>query len=138
VAGEFYLDTIKGPDVHLFRCPDGPGNGCDTTGLPGPSIVKAGGNETYVVVAQADRSDAVARRYFYFARVQHGPGRWVDEKVIGPLTKAEFDRARESLGLPAANLTIEDTLNPAQIAVLSLIACAGIGLALLVYLLKRI
>jgi hypothetical protein len=77
--------------------------------------------------------------YFYFARVPQEREGWASnpEKLVGSLTKAEFDRARESLGLPADNITIEDTPNPASIIALSLIAGAGLGIALLAYLLKR-
>jgi hypothetical protein len=137
VAGPFYLDTIKGPDVYLFRCPDGPEYGCEGTGLPEPSIVKAGGNEKYVVVAQADRPDSGPLRYFYFARVPQERSGWGGnpEKVVGPLTKAEFDRARERLGLPAANITIH-TPTAASIALWSFIIAAGLGIALLSYLMK--
>jgi hypothetical protein len=141
VAGPFYLDKpFKGPDVYLLRCPEGPRDGCGGAGLPGPSIVKAGGNRTYVVVAQADIPDSGVLHYFYFARVpeeRESPGLG-HEKVVGPLTKAEFDRARESLGLPAANIRMKDTLPTVfKIAFLSLIAAAVIGTTLLAKLLNR-
>jgi hypothetical protein len=63
-----------------------------------------------VVVAERDESDSRLLHYFYFARVpqeRHGWG-LNPERVVGPLTKAEFDRARAALGLPADNITIED------------------------------
>jgi hypothetical protein len=60
----------------------------------------------YVVVAQADRSDPRVLHYFYFARVPQETFGWGNnpEKVVGPLSKPEFDHARESLGLPADDI----------------------------------
>jgi hypothetical protein len=107
VVGPFYLDTLPDTsDVYLFRCPDGPGNGCAVDGLPGPGIVRAGGNSKYVVATQADRSDPRALHYFYFARVPQETRGWGHnpEKIVGPLTKPEFDLARQSLGLPADDI----------------------------------
>jgi hypothetical protein len=108
----------------------------------GPGIVKAGGNARYVVVAQEDKSDSRLLRYFYFARVPQERYGWGlnPERVVGPLTKAEFDRAREVLGLPTYNITIEDEddpENPALTVAGVIVACAGTGIALLLYLLKR-
>jgi len=107
VAGPFYLDTLPDTsDVYLFRCPSGPGEGgvgCAVDGLPGPHVVRAGGNAHYVVVVEAvDLGDGPSR-YFYFARVPQETRGWGKnpEKIMGPLTKAEFDQEQRGLGLPA-------------------------------------
>jgi hypothetical protein len=107
----------------------------------GPGIVTAGGNARYVVVAQEHGSDSNVLLYFYFARVRQERYGWglYPERDVGPLTKAEFDRAREGLGLPADNMAIEDEepVKPTLIVAGGLFACTGIGIALLVDLRKR-
>ena len=107
VIGPFYLQKfVETDDIYLFRCPDGPQEGCAVDGLPGPRIVGAGGNDRYVVVAQADPSNADVVRYFYFARVPQETRGWASnpEKIIGPLTALEFDNARKAMNLPAADV----------------------------------
>jgi hypothetical protein len=59
-----------------------------------------------VVVAEADRPGVL--NYFYFARVPEETYGWGanPEKIVGPLTAAQFDVAEKSLGLPAADIKL--------------------------------
>ncbi|HEY3814241.1 MAG TPA: hypothetical protein VGL66_13530 [Caulobacteraceae bacterium] len=103
VSGPFYVGTLaETNDVYLIRCPHGPDEGCAVDGLPGPRIVAAGANGRYIVVAQAGDSDDQERRYFYFARVPQEVAGWGNnpERIVGPLTQAEFDKAAHDLHLP--------------------------------------
>ena len=104
VGGPFYLDTLPdSSDVYLVRCPSGPKAGCAVDGLPGPRVVRAGANAQYVVVAEAANPGHDPSRYFYFARVPEETRGWGSnpERIVGPLTKAQFNYAQRNLSLPA-------------------------------------
>ncbi len=98
----FYLSFLEDPrEIALFRCPDGPKDGCAIDGLPGPRIIAAGANRRFVVVAQTPSSGGETR-YYYFARVPEETYGWGNnpEKIVGPLTSEEFARAKATLPLP--------------------------------------
>lgn len=101
VSGPFYVMYVADSDERaLFRCPDGPNEGCAIDGLPGPDVFAAGGNATYIVVA---RHRAGRDEYFYFRRVAEERRGWGanPEVIVGPLGKPEFDAASKQLELPA-------------------------------------
>ena len=104
VGGPFYVMRL--PDSQgraLFRCPEGPKNGCAIDGLPGPDVVRAGADNRYVVV---ERQVAGRSEYFYFARVPEERRGWGQnpERIIGPLDAAAFDEARSRLDLPGLSV----------------------------------
>ena len=97
----FYLWSIESSEeTALFRCPQGPDEGCAIDGLPGPRVFAAGADKKHVVVAST-------QGYFYFARVPNETGGWGanPEKIIGPLTEEEFASAKQQLALP--DFTVE-------------------------------
>ena len=107
VDGPFYIDEVADSgEVYLFRCPGGPEKGCAVDGLPGPRIVAAGADRRYVVVAQASGAEAGGLSYFYFSRVRDERFGWGrdPERIIGPLTPAEFADATRRPHLPAPTI----------------------------------
>ena len=99
----FYLMFIEDPDeVALFRCPNGPGNGCAIDGLPGPYVTAAGANDRFVVVAQQPSPGGGPTRYYYFARVAEETRGWGNnpERIVGPLDARAFAAVKARLGLP--------------------------------------
>jgi hypothetical protein len=99
----FYLMFIEDPrEVALFRCPNKPGIGCATDGLPGQYVVAAGADRQFVVVAQRSGRDNGLTRYYYFARVPQETSGWGNnpERIIGPLDEQEFAAAKAKLKLP--------------------------------------
>lgn len=92
----FYLGYIEDPgEIALFRCPTGVDGSCAIDGLPGPGVIAAGADRRFVVV-QSDLG------YYYFERVPQETGGWGNnpERIVGPLSEADFAVAREKLRLP--------------------------------------
>jgi hypothetical protein len=83
----------------LHRCPDGPGGGCAIDGLPGPDVFAAAANTTHVTAAR--RRDG-REEYFWFARVPEERRGWGrnPERIIGPLSRAQFEAEVARRGLP--------------------------------------
>lgn len=100
----FYLRHHELPHrFALFRCPNGPGEGCAIDGVPGPEIVAAGADERHVVVERrATRAGRGPSEYLYFARVPEETGGWGrnPERIVGPLDADEFAEAKARLRLP--------------------------------------
>lgn len=100
VSHPFYVMSPADSDVRaLFRCPDGPDNGCAIDGLPGPDVFAAGGDARYIVVA---RHRAGHDEYLYFHRVAEETRGWGHnpERIIGPLNRSQFEADSQRLGLP--------------------------------------
>ena len=103
-------------DMALYRCPGGPdgGVGCAVDGLPGSTVFAAGADSRYIVVARHPRDNNLTHKdvtqYFYFARVPQESKGWGQnpEKIIGPLSKTEFDAATTSLKLPPLSIVLDD------------------------------
>ena len=117
VAGPFYLMWIDiYEDMALYRCPDGPddGVGCAVDGLPDGTVFAAGADSGHIVVARHPRSNNVTNRsvtqYFYFARIPQETKGWGNnpEKIIGPLTQAEFEVASTTNHLPPLSIVLDD------------------------------
>lgn len=112
ISRPFYLMTIEDPhEQSLFRClPDG---GCAGDGLPGPYVYAGGADRHYVVVAQHPRRgdfvDLTHTSYFYFARVPEENGGWGNnpERIVGPLTRSQFEQATRDLRLPRLSVQRE-------------------------------
>lgn len=99
VAGPFYLDTMPASsEVALYRCPNGPDQGCAVDGLP-MQVIAAGGNKDFIVVYGA-------KGYYYFHRIGNETSGWGNkpEKIVGPISETEFDAARRRLNLPQPDL----------------------------------
>lgn len=104
VSHPFYLTYPENPaDMALFRCPEGPKNGCAQDGLPGPKVIAAGADRRFVTVA-VERDGGTA--YYYFARIPQETRGWGlnPEKIKGPLTEEEFKSAKSLLALPDLNI----------------------------------
>jgi hypothetical protein len=103
----FYLTRVSEeiPEA-LVRCPDGPRGGCAIDNLPGDGAFKAGADKGWIVFAREPRGSdprmKLPTQYYYFERVPEETRGWGDnpEKVVGPLTEAEFTAAKARLGLP--------------------------------------
>jgi hypothetical protein len=117
VAGLFYLTYFENPDeMLLFRCPNGPDEGCAGESFPDATVFAAGASEKYIVLARhpyndKDRSlDRDRTEYFYFARVKEEFRGWGDnpEKVIGPLNGVEFLGAKSRYHLPNFSIHLSD------------------------------
>ena len=113
VSRPFYLTYIENSDDSaLFRCPKGPGNGCAIDGLPGPYVFAAGADSHFVVVARYPKVDGAIDRtrteYFYFARIPEETSGWGrnPERIIGPLTASDFNRAKAENGLPEFSVDV--------------------------------
>ena len=91
----------------LFRCLHEPGHGCSLDKGFGPDVIAAGANDRFVVMKMRQPSNAAQPTYFYFARIPQETGGWGQrpEKLIGPLSRGEFQQRRAALGLPDANVT---------------------------------
>ncbi|MBX3593656.1 hypothetical protein [Sphingomonas sp.] len=95
VAGPFYLiERPESRELALYRCPDGP-PGCAIDELPVLNVLAAGGNDHFVAV-QSDRG------YYYLRRIAQERSGWGNnpEKIVGPLSEADFTASRRRLGLP--------------------------------------
>lgn len=107
VAHPFYVIPV--PDstmMGLYRCPDGPSEGCAIDGLPRPAVLATGADNTYVVIKRRGGEDGVKRtEYFYFRRPPEARA-W-GEAIVGPLTQAEFEAAKARKGLPPFSRTFE-------------------------------
>ena len=110
----FYLTFIdSADDAAVYRCLNGPDRGCaHDEYLPGPTIFAAGANAKYVAMARhprvGDKTELRRTEYYYFARVPEETHGWGlnPEKVVGPLTKREFERAKTGLGLPELSVSL--------------------------------
>jgi hypothetical protein len=91
----FYLDALEDQEAALFRCPNGPDEGCAIDGLPGPGVLAAGADERHVVVQSTSG-------YYYFARIKRETRGWGDdpERIVGPLDERAFAEAKARLDLP--------------------------------------
>lgn len=116
VAGPFYLQPPTAWDrdnMTLYRCTDAPECGRDPE-LPDATIFAAGADSRYVVAARhprthnpaGDVTDKSITQYFYFARIKNE--RYDSEKVVGPLTKAEFEAASAEYHLPPLSIVLDD------------------------------
>lgn len=99
VAGPYYLNTM--PDssaVALWRCPNGPNQGCAVDGLP-TEVIAAGSNKDFITVHGA-------KGYYYFHRINNETSGWGTrpEKIVGPVSKNEFDAAKRKLRLPEPDM----------------------------------
>jgi hypothetical protein len=98
----------------LFRCPNGPDDGCAGDGLPDATVFAAGSDEKYVVLVRHPYKDGDFDRkrseYFYFARVKAEFGGWGNnpEKIIGPLDQDEFFKAKRQHNLPDFSIRLSD------------------------------
>jgi hypothetical protein len=84
--------------------------GCAIDGLPEATVFAAGGDKAYIVVARHPANDRRITEYFYFARIpKERSGRGQDpEKIIGPLTEAQFAVAKRRLQLPEFSVRLRD------------------------------
>lgn len=80
VAGPFYLTYFENPhEMLLFRCPNGPDEGCAGESFPDATFFAAGASEKYIVLARHpynDQNRSLDRdrtEYFYFARERRIP-----------------------------------------------------------------
>src|SRR6185437_14795757 len=115
VAGPFYLTYFETRDqMSLFRCPDGPSGGCAIDGLPDETVFAAGGNTRFVVIARHPRKSIHTDRgrveYFYFLRIKNERKGWGEkpEKIVGPLSQAQFEAAKMRYDLPDFSIRIKD------------------------------
>jgi hypothetical protein len=117
IAGPFYLTTAEmREDTALFRCLEN--GGCARDTLPDVTAYAAGGDDRYVVLVGHPREgteiepqiDWSASAYFYFHRLPTETRGWGPnpEQIKGPLTKAEFERAKAELGLPPFSVVLDD------------------------------
>lgn len=110
VAGSFYVGYIEDPaETLLFRCPDGPNDGCEGMEPPGAAVFAARGNDQYVAVARHPRTgdliratDSSVTEYYYFHRITDERRGWRmhPEKIVGPLTREQFQHEKSKLRLP--------------------------------------
>jgi hypothetical protein len=101
IAHPFYLGRFEasGP-IWLFRCPNGPDDGCANDSLPDGDVLAAGANKQFVVFQMSDG-------YYYFRRIPLEANGWGDEpeKIIGPIDENGLAKATKNFGLP--RLTIK-------------------------------
>jgi hypothetical protein len=80
--------------------------------LPGPTVFAAGSNQRYVTIARhpmalGSAPDRRVTEYYYVIRGGDDEPLH-DGDVVGPLTKAQFDVAKDRLQLPAFSRTIDE------------------------------
>ena len=100
VAGPFYLDTTPDSrEVALYRCPNGPDQGCAIDDLPVLNVIAAGGDKDFIAIHSTSG-------FYYFRRVDSERSGWgiKPEIVVGPMSESEFNVASRKLNLPALSI----------------------------------
>jgi hypothetical protein len=96
VAHPFYLGKFEasGP-TWLFRCPEGPNEGCANDSLPDGEVFSAGANKKFITFQLLDG-------YYYLERTPLETNGWgkESERITGPLDEAEFLKAMAVQRLP--------------------------------------
>lgn len=109
IAGPYFFMTperLEDTAIFLcFRLSDGE-LGCEKGALPDGLVVKAGGDEQFIVFAKRKDSDRASDEnnleYYYFRRpdFKNDGGYYQNFVIKGPMNKGDFEIKRKNLDFP--------------------------------------